>query len=143
MRLLSGDITPTSGSILVDGLPLHQLSTKEAAKHIAYLPQRLPEAADFLVQELVALGRFPYQKWLQKPTEFDVQIVEQAMESTSVTQFAKQPVNSLSGGEKQRVWLAMCLAQQTPYLLLDEPLAALDIVYQVEVMQLTRKKFHK
>ncbi|HHW7507104.1 ABC transporter ATP-binding protein [Mannheimia haemolytica] len=139
MRLLSGDITPTSGSILVDGLPLHQLSTKEAAKHIAYLPQRLPEAADFLVQELVALGRFPYQKWLQKPTEFDVQIVEQAMESTSVTQFAKQPVNSLSGGEKQRVWLAMCLAQQTPYLLLDEPLAALDIVYQVEVMQLIRK----
>ncbi|WP_409040144.1 ATP-binding cassette domain-containing protein [Mannheimia haemolytica] len=48
MRLLSGDITPTSGSILVDGLPLHQLSTKEAAKHIAYLPQRLPGSGGFL-----------------------------------------------------------------------------------------------
>ncbi|WP_165889246.1 ABC transporter ATP-binding protein [Mannheimia granulomatis] len=139
MRLLGGDIQPTSGSILIDGVTLNQLSTKEAAKHIAYLPQRLPEAEDFLVHELVSLGRFPYQKWLQKPTTLDKQIINDAMDRTSVTQFANQPVNSLSGGEKQRVWLAMCLAQQTPYLLLDEPLAALDIVYQVEVMQLVRR----
>ncbi|STY60549.1 Iron(3+)-hydroxamate import ATP-binding protein FhuC [Mannheimia haemolytica] len=66
MRLLSGDITPTSGSILVDGLPLHQLSTKEAAKHIAYLPQRLPEAADFLVQETGCFRAISISKWLQK-----------------------------------------------------------------------------
>lgn len=139
IKLLSGELAPSSGSVQLEEQRIHQFSAKELAKHIAYLPQRLPEAADFYVRELVMLGRFPWQKWLQKPTALDHDIVERAMAQTQVTQFAEQAVNTLSGGERQRVWLAMCLAQQCRYLLLDEPLAALDIVYQVEVMQLIRR----
>ena len=61
------------------------------------------------------------------------------MVQTDVARFAEQPVHTLSGGERQRAWLALCLAQQSEVLLLDEPLAALDIVYQVEVLQLVRR----
>ena len=130
---------PSSGSVLLEQQPIQRFSSKELAKHIAYLPQRLPEVADFYARELVMLGRFPWQKWLKKPTALDHEIVDLAMAQTQVTQFAEQVVNTLSGGERQRVWLAMCLAQQCQYLLLDEPLSALDIVYQVEVMQLIRR----
>ena len=103
------------------------------------MPQKLPDAADFLVRELVMLGRFPWQGWLQRPSPEDVAHVAAAMAQTDVARFAAQPVNTLSGGERQRAWLALCLAQQSEVLLLDEPLAALDIVYQVEVLQLVRR----
>ncbi|MBN6066426.1 ABC transporter ATP-binding protein [Aggregatibacter actinomycetemcomitans] len=139
IRLLGGELKPSSGKITLDCQPIHLLSDKQRALQISYLPQKLPDAADFLVHELVMLGRYPWQKWLQKPTALDHQIVAQSMAQTSVTQFAYQPVNTLSGGERQRAWLAMCLAQQANYLLLDEPLAALDIVYQVEILQLIRR----
>lgn len=139
IRLLSGELAPSSGAVHLQGERVHALSPKARARRIAYLPQKLPEAADFLVRELVMLGRFPWQGWLQKPSAEDVSIVEQAMQQTAVAPFAEQPVNTLSGGERQRVWLAMCLAQQSACLLLDEPLAALDIVYQVEVLQLVRR----
>lgn len=139
IRLLGGELAPSSGAVRLEDSTVHTLSARARARHIAYLPQHLPEAADFHVRELVMLGRFPWQGWLQKPTAQDMDLVAQAMAQTAVAQFADQPVNTLSGGERQRVWLAMCLAQQSAYLLLDEPLAALDIVYQVEVLQLIRR----
>lgn len=139
IKMLSGEIPPTTGEILINEKNISTFNHKALAKNIAYLPQKLPDATDFHVDELVMLGRFPWQNWLQKPTAADHAIVAEAMSLTSTEKFAKQAVNTLSGGERQRVWLAMCLAQQSEYLLLDEPLAALDIVYQVEVLQLIRR----
>lgn len=139
IRLLGGELAPSSGQIRLEGNSVHALSAKARARRMAYLPQHLPEAADFHVRELVMLGRFPWQGWLQKPSAEDAEVVAQAMRQTAVEPFADQPVNTLSGGERQRVWLAMCLAQQSAYLLLDEPLAALDIVYQIEILQLIRR----
>lgn len=139
IRLLGGELLPSSGAVLLDGAAVHAFSAKARARRIASLPQKLPDAADFLVRELVMLGRFPWQGWLQRPSAEDVACVEAAMAQTDVARFADQPVNTLSGGERQRAWLALCLAQQSEVLLLDEPLAALDIVYQVEVLQLVRR----
>ncbi len=139
IRLLGGELLPSSGAVLLDGTAVHLLSPKARARPIAALPQKLPDAADFLVRELVMLGRFPWQGWLQRPSAEDVARVEEAMAQTDVARLAAQPVHTLSGGERQRAWLAMCLAQQSEVLLLDEPLAALDIVYQVEVLQLVRQ----
>ena len=132
IRLLGGELLPSSGAVLLDGAAVHAFSAKARARRIASLPQKLPDAADFLVRELVMLGRFPWQGWLQRPSPEDVAHVAAAMAQTDVARFAAQPVNTLSGGERQRAWLA----QQSEVLLLDEPLAALDIVYQVEVLQL-------
>ncbi|MDO4642537.1 MAG: ABC transporter ATP-binding protein [Cardiobacteriaceae bacterium] len=139
IKLLSGEWSPSSGTVMLDNETIHAMTAKARARRIAYLPQRLPEAADFQVAELVMLGRFPWQRWLQKPNQEDHRIVAEAMMHTDVTRFAQQAVNTLSDGERQRVWLAMCLAQQSHCLLLDEPLAALDIVYQIEVLHLLRR----
>ena len=74
-----------------------------------------------------------------KPSAQDHEHVNKAITLTQVEAFRDRQVSTLSGGERARVWLAMCLAQQTEFLLLDEPLAALDVVYQVEVLKLIRQ----
>lgn len=139
IKALAGETAPTSGEILLNGQAIHKMPAKQLAQHLAYLPQKLPDAPHFLVDELVMLGRYPHQGWLQKPSEDDKAIVNHCMQMTGVAPFAKQSVATLSGGEKARAWLAMCLAQQSEVLLLDEPLAPLDIVYQVEILKLIQK----
>ena len=139
IKALAGESRASSGAVQIDQTPITHLRAKDLARHIAYLPQRVPDAAAFTVAELVMLGRYPHQKWLQKPSIRDRQQVEHALALTQMQPFAERVVSTLSGGERARAWLAMCLAQETRYLLLDEPLAALDIVYQVEVLRLIRK----
>lgn len=139
IKALAGENTPTTGQVLIDNVPMANLSARQLARQLAYLPQKLPDATNFTVSELVMLGRYPHQKWLQAASAEDKRIVEAAIELTGVKPFVERTVATLSGGERARAWLAMCLAQQTDYLLLDEPLAALDIVYQVEVLALIRK----
>ncbi|MBE0442339.1 MAG: ABC transporter ATP-binding protein [Psychrobacter sp.] len=139
IKALAGEMASNSGSINLDERSISDYSSKELARQMAYLPQQLPEAAGFTVRELVMLGRYPHQKWLQKPTQVDKDKVAEAMRTTQVEAFADRITATLSGGERARVWLAMCLAQDTRYLLLDEPLAALDMHYQLEVIQLIRR----
>ena len=139
IKALAGEMVSNSGSVNLDERSISDYSSKELARQMAYLPQQLPEAAGFTVRELVMLGRYPHQKWLQKPTQVDKDKVIEAMRITQVEAFADRITATLSGGERARVWLAMCLAQDTRYLLLDEPLAALDMHYQLEVIQLIRR----
>ena len=139
IKALAGEMISNGGSVSLDDRPMSNYSSKELARQMAYLPQQLPEAAGFTVRELVMLGRYPHQKWLQKPTQIDKDKVAEAMRTTQVEAFADRITATLSGGERARVWLAMCLAQDTRYLLLDEPLAALDMHYQLEVIQLIRR----
>lgn len=139
IKSLAGEMSISEGSICLDDQNISAFGHKELAKKMAYLPQQLPDAAGFTVRELVMLGRYPHQKWLQKPNSFDKQKVQQALELTQVEAFADRITATLSGGERARAWLAMCLAQDTQYLLLDEPLAALDMHYQLEVIQLIRR----
>lgn len=139
VKALAGEMQPSSGAVLLSEKPLKEYTHKGLAKQLAYLPQQLPDAASFTVSELVMLGRYPHQKWLQKPNQEDHNKVNEAMRLTQVDNFADRIVATLSGGERARAWLAMCLAQETQYLLLDEPLAALDVRYQVEIMALIRR----
>ena len=119
IKAMAGEMTPTQGGIEIENTDLRSFSAKRLATHLAYLPQNLPDAGAFTVYELVMLGRYPHQKWLQKPTANDHQQVEKAIALTQVDAFRDRQVSTLSGGERARVWLAMCLAQQTKYLLLD------------------------
>ena len=139
IKALAGEMGCTQGGATLDERSIHEYGDKALARKMAYLPQQLPEAAGFSVRELVMLGRYPHQKWLQKPSQADHDKVSEAMRVTQVEQFADRLTNTLSGGERARVWLAMCLAQDTDYLLLDEPLAALDMHYQIEVIELIRR----
>lgn len=87
----------------------------------------------------MARGRFPHQSFLRRWTSEDEQAVNDAIKATQIEALLQQTVESLSGGQRQRVWVAMVLAQQTPYLLLDEPTTYLDIAHQIELLELFRK----
>ncbi|PJG85496.1 ATP-binding cassette domain-containing protein [Conservatibacter flavescens] len=136
IKLMARQQPLSSGDILVNNTPIQQWSSREFAKQVAYLPQHLPTSTQLTSRELIAMGRYAWNGLFGRQTETDKQVIEQAMSLTDTFKFADQLVDTLSGGERSRIWLAMLLAQQSQFLLLDEPLAALDIAHQVEVMQL-------
>ncbi|WP_415402145.1 ABC transporter ATP-binding protein [Tateyamaria sp. SN3-11] len=139
LDLLARQSRPTSGTILFDGQPVSKLSQMQLARQIAYLPQRLPPAAGLTVRELVNLGRFAWRGAIGRWTEEDYDIVDTALHQTSTWSLADHMTDEISGGERQRAWIAMLLAQSAPILLLDEPTAALDLAHVNEVMGLLRQ----
>ncbi|KGY13189.1 ABC transporter [Vibrio tubiashii] len=136
VNLLSGQMAPDEGSIEISSTNLRDYKTKDLAKQIAYLPQKLPTSAGLTVRELVKLGRFPWRGALGRWNREDHAIIDAAMERTGVTRFSDTLADQLSGGERQRAWVSMLLAQQSPILILDEPTSALDVHHQFQSMQL-------
>lgn len=130
------------GRIAFEGRPLSGWRARDYARRLAFLPQTTPPAEGMLVRELVALGRYPWHGALGRFGPRDHQAVAAAMQECGVAPFADRLVDTLSGGERQRVWLAMMVAQQAGTLLLDEPISALDIAHQVEVLALIRRMCH-
>ena len=92
-----------------------------------------------MVKELVEFGRHPYRGFLGRSTKEDKRVVDWALEETSLVELSDRALESLSGGQRQRAWIAMALAQDTEYLLLDEPTTYLDIAHQLEVLELLSK----
>lgn len=139
VKLLARQQPCSDGEIRFEGRPLNDWSGRAFARKVAYLPQQTPAASGMLVKELVALGRYPWHGALGRFTRNDRDKVAEAMALTDVEPFAERLVDTLSGGERQRVWLAMLVAQDAECLLLDEPISALDIAHQVEVLSLVRR----
>ncbi|WP_416190918.1 ABC transporter ATP-binding protein [Neisseria sp. CCUG12390] len=139
LKLLTRQHRPDAGEILLDGRPLSAYSARDYAKQVAYLPQHLPQSTSLTARELVEMGRYAWTGLLGRNGEQGRAAVEEAFRLTHTERFSDGLIDVLSGGERSRVWLAMCLAQQSRYLLLDEPLAALDIAHQIDVMELVRK----
>jgi len=136
LRAFARTLTPRAGRVLLDGVPLSRLRTRDVARRLALLPQA-PLAPDAItVGDLVARGRYPHQGLLRQWSSADEVAVAAALAATEVTDLRGRLVSELSGGQRQRVWLAMALAQETDLLLLDEPTTFLDIAHQVEVMDL-------
>src|SRR5690625_2965976 len=120
--------------VQLEGKPLQKLKPKLLAQRIALLPQPPVVPDGVTVAGLVARGRYPYHRPLKQWSADDPQAIAQALEDTGMTAFADFPIDELSGGQRQRAWLAMVLAQQTQYVLLDEPTSFLDISHQIEVL---------
>ncbi len=138
LKLLARQQPPTSGTICFQGKPQTEWGDRAFARKVAYLSQTAPAAAGMLVRELVALGRYPWHGALGRFGQTDRDKVEEAMQLTDVTGMADRLVDTLSGGERQRVWLAMLVAQDAECLLLDEPISALDVAHQIEVLSLVK-----
>ncbi|QGZ65356.1 ATP-binding cassette domain-containing protein [Paraburkholderia acidisoli] len=139
LKLLARQQQASAGSIAFEGRALRDWDHRAFAREVAYLPQQLPAADGMTVRELVALGRYPWHGALGRFTPKDREKVQEAMQLTDVEVFADRPVDSLSGGERQRVWIAMLIAQDSQCMLLDEPISALDIGHQLEVLGLIRR----
>lgn len=143
LKTLARTLSPRTGRVLLDGQDIHRQPTRAVARRLGVLPQS-PNAPDGLsVRELVGLGRFPYQTLVRQWSRRDESAVTRAMEAADVSQFADRPVDSLSGGQRQRCWIAMVLAQETQWLLLDEPTTFLDLKVQVDLMELLESLCHQ
>lgn len=136
LKTLSRLIKPIEGNIYLDGKEIHSIPTKQLAQNLGLLPQSSLVPDGIKVSDLVARGRYPYQKIFGGMTKEDYKAVMEAMELMGITELMERNVEELSGGQRQRVWIAMALAQQTDILLLDEPTTFLDITYQIEILDL-------
>jgi len=133
LSVLAGLIRADFGAVLLDGLALDELTHEQRARLLGYLPQDGEIAWDLAVENLAALGRLPHR-------DRDMAAVTRALAKTDMTQFAKRPVSTLSGGEKARALLARVLATQPRWLLADEPLAALDLAHRLTILALLRSE---
>jgi iron-chelate-transporting ATPase len=143
VKLMARQQRPSRGVLRFAGCPIENWNNRAFARKVAYLPQQTPPAAGMLVKELVALGRYPWHGALGRFGQRDRDKVAEAMTLTDIERFADRLVDSLSGGERQRAWLAMLVAQDAECLLLDEPIAALDLAHQLEVLTLARQLSHQ
>ncbi|MGB9868074.1 MAG: ABC transporter ATP-binding protein [Bacillota bacterium] len=132
-------LSPSGGAVLVDGIPLSQMSVREVARRVGVVPQEPPQKFDFTVEELVMMGRNPHLGLFAREGPRDYDAVREAMAETGVLHLAGRLMGELSGGELQRVLIARALAQRPCALLLDEPTAHLDLKYQHEIMALLKQ----
>ncbi len=132
LKLGSGIIRPSSGSLMLWGKGIHSYKNKDRAKLISYLPQTLDINVPFTIKELVSMGLYPYDI----PPSISS---EDALALVGLSDKAGAHITDLSGGERRRTFIAMTLVQGAGLLLLDEPLANLDIKYQIELLKLLRK----
>ena len=138
LRCIGGLLKPTSGHVLVDGRQVNEYAPRELAQRLAFVRQHAQTDFDFSAFEIVLMGRNPYQRRLQNESRADWDIVERCMRQTGTWHLRFSVPSQMSGGELQRVMIARALAQQTPILLMDEPVSNLDIAHQLEVMRLLR-----
>lgn len=143
LKVLARQIPPSAGTVLFDGELLDEYAPRAFARRVAYLPQQIPESPGLSVAELVALGRYPWHGALGRFSDSDTRHVDEALALTGMQPLAPRLLETLSGGERQRAWLAMLLAQDSDCLLLDEPISALDVSHQIEVMELIRSLCRK
>lgn len=139
LRVLAGTLTPSAGSVALEGRMLSELSRREVARTVAVVPQDSEVAFGFSVGEVVAMGRAPRQGSLLIPTDEDRRLTLEALRLCELESLVSRPVGELSGGERRRVVLARAIAQQPDVLLLDEPAAHLDIRHAVELYRLVRE----
>ena len=138
LRCIGGLLEPTSGSVGIDGQEIGSYSARALAQKVAFVRQQAQTDFEFSAFETVLMGRNPYQHHLQNESQKDWDIVEQCMKQTNTWHLRLAKPAEMSGGEMQRVMIARALAQQTPVLLMDEPVSNLDIAHQLEIMRLLR-----
>ena len=138
LRTANGLLPRTGGEVLVDGVSIDRLTPRDLARKAAYLPQSRQVPA-ITARRMVLHGRFPYLSYPRRYSREDRAMVSRALDWAGAAELADRPLAELSGGQRQKVYLAMALAQDTSTILMDEPTTYLDVGCQLEVMALARR----
>ena len=138
LRAALGLIPIGQGQVLLDGQDIRTLSPRQIAQRAAYLAQSRG-VPNITAERMVLHGRFPYLPYPRRYRKEDYGKARQALEWADALDLAERPMGQLSGGQRQKVYLAMALAQDTPSIFMDEPTAYLDIRHRLEVMALARR----
>jgi iron complex transport system ATP-binding protein len=137
LRAIAGLHRPSAGTIFIDGISNAHLRPAERARRVAFVTGDEAVFEALSVAEVVATGRIPYHRWWQwQAGADDERAVAAALASVRLEAFAERLFSTLSAGERQRVWIALGLAQETPILLLDEPTSHLDVRVAHEILEL-------
>lgn len=132
-------LKPMEGTIYLDGKVLSSMSNKNIAKEMACLSQHNTAPKDMSIRKMVGFGRNPHKAWCESLNKEDEEIIDWALENTNLKHMQHRKMTSISGGESQRAWMAMALAQKPKVLLLDEPTTYLDINNQIEILELVKQ----
>lgn len=139
IRHILGLLAVQQGRVTIGEKPLKQWSKVELATQLSFVPQNTYMDAAFTVYDIVAMGRTPYRTHFSSLTKEDDERIEEALEITNCTHLEDKLFYHLSGGEAQRVLIARAIAQDTPWMILDEPISHLDIKHQVELMETLKR----
>ncbi|MDY3998812.1 MAG: ABC transporter ATP-binding protein [Blautia sp.] len=131
--------TPSSGMIYLNGKDVFKMKSKEVAQQMAIVAQENQPDFDFSVREMVIMGRYSRKKMFEQDDQIDFEVVSQALSMVGMQGTEERSFLSLSGGEKQRIYLAMAFAQESELIILDEPTNHLDIGYQLYIMEIMRQ----
>ncbi len=134
LKSIVGIVKPHSGKIIINGIDSDTMPRSKKAQSIAYLAQGR-DVPDMIVGQMVLHGRFPYLGFPRVYSDNDKKIAVSAMEKVGIEELYNKPLKTLSGGTRQKVYIAMALAQDAEYILFDEPLTYLDITHQLELMR--------
>ena len=137
LKAILGILPISEGDVFIDGNRLQSISRNAIAKRVAYLTQG-KDTPDMTVEQMVLHGRFPYLSYPRRYRESDREMARKAMDAVGISRLADTPLYELSGGMRQTAYIAMALAQDTDYILLDEPTTYLDIAHQLDLMRILR-----
>lgn len=138
LRCISGYLTPTAGMVRIGGQAVSSLSARKLAQRMALVPQNPVMEFDFTVQDIVLMRRNPHLKRFAGETDADFAAADAALARTGMTALSGRSVLTLSGGEWQRTIIARAICQKSDVMLLDEPVASLDVKHQIEILRLVR-----
>jgi iron complex transport system ATP-binding protein len=140
LRAMAGALAPERGTIALDGIGVRALDPRERARRIALVDPSEPVLAALLVEDAVAAARFPHHRWWEwEATAEDEAAVTSALARTKLTAFRRREIGTLSAGERQRVWIAIAIAQHASVILFDEPTSHLDLKASTETLEILRE----
>lgn len=138
LKTLAGILPLQSGTLELEGKPLESWNRQALSRKVSYLPQDRELPFAYTAEQVVLMGRYPYLDWHQQEGSRERDLARDCLEVFGLGNLQERPVTNLSGGQRQRVLLSRILIQQTPVILLDEPTAELDLVYENTVLELSR-----